>query len=356
MNIVTGFRNEPHVTAEDMRVLIRSVYGNGSAITAIGEKLDPELISNNEVRIHDGAIVQQGCFGRIEANTYEVITIDNGSQDMKRIDLIVSRYEMNADTGIESMTLKLIKGEESEGTPIEPSYVSGNIEDGDLVDEFPLFRINLDGITVTSVDRLAEPVQQVYSFDSIAESEMSPALRNHSIGDYFVYNGKLYKATSAITVGTNLEVGGNIEQTTLGGERGSNIYARMSWGNINVSNNAWATNTGGNGNGINADGSTAVNAYNLALNRKGKYYVFYKVTFNDNLSKTGLRGIRFYIGEINSGEEFVAPSGNNTTINAFRYIDTTNLSNSNIRMGLFQSSGGRIAVTNIQIYAIYLGK
>ena len=204
MNIVTGFRNEPHVTAEDMRVLIRSVYGNGSVITAIGEKLEPELISNNEVRIHDGAIVQQGCFGRIEANTYEVITIDNGSQDMKRIDLIVSRYEMNADTGIESMTLKLIKGDESEGTPIEPSYVSGNIEDGDLVDEFPLFRINLDGITVTSVDRLADPVQQVYSFDSIAESEFDTAKSNHAAGDYIALNGKLRKVTTAITAGESI--------------------------------------------------------------------------------------------------------------------------------------------------------
>ena len=216
MNIVTGFRNEPHVTAEDMRVLIRSVYGNGSVITAIGEKLEPELISNNEVRIHDGAIVQQGCFGRIEANTYEVMTIDNGSQDMKRIDLIVSRYEMNADTGIESMTLKLIKGEESEGTPIEPSYVSGNIEDGDLVDEFPLFRINLDGITVTSVDRLAKPVQQVYSFDSIAESEMSPAMRNHSVGEYIVYNNQLYRVTSVIASGETLD--GKIIETNSGDE------------------------------------------------------------------------------------------------------------------------------------------
>ena len=173
MNIVTGFRNEPHVTAEDMRVLIRSVYGNSSAITAIGQKLEPELISNNEVRIHDGAIVQQGCFGRIEANTYEVITIDNGSQDMNRIDLIVSRYEMNADTGIESMTLKLIKGEETEGTPIAPSHVSGSIEDGDLIDEFPLFQINLNGITVTSVDRLAEPVQTVYAGGLIGTEELT---------------------------------------------------------------------------------------------------------------------------------------------------------------------------------------
>lgn len=173
MNIVTGFRNEPHVTAEDMRVLIRSVYGNSSAITAIGEKLEPELISNNEVRIHDGAIVQQGCFGRIEANTYEVMTIDNGSQDMNRIDLIVSRYEMNADTGIESMTLKLIKGEETEGTPIVPSHVSGSIEDGDLIDEFPLFQINLQGITVTSVDRLAEPVQTVYAGGLIGTEELT---------------------------------------------------------------------------------------------------------------------------------------------------------------------------------------
>ena len=205
MNIVTGFRNEPHVTAEDMRVLIRSVYGNGSVITAIGEKLEPELISNNEVRIHDGAIVQQGCFGRIEANTYEVMTIDNGSQDMKRIDLIVSRYEMNADTGIESMTLKLIKGEESEGTPIEPSYVSGNIEDGDLIDEFPLFRINLDGITVTSVDRLTVPFQQVYAFDAIGMVETSPAIANHAVGEYIIYDNSLNKVTTAITAGGTVD-------------------------------------------------------------------------------------------------------------------------------------------------------
>ena len=239
MNIVTGFRNEPHVTAEDMRVLIRSVYGNGSVITAIGEKLEPELISNNEVRIHDGAIVQQGCFGRIEANTYEVITIDNGSQDMKRIDLIVSRYEMNADTGIESMTLKLIKGEESEGTPIEPSYVSGNIEDGDLVDEFPLFRINLDGITVTSVDRLAKPVQQVYSFDSIAESEMSPALKNHSVGEYISYNGKLYRVTTAITAGSTLD--GKIVENTVMGFAMKFALVRVPINNITIASHDYKT-------------------------------------------------------------------------------------------------------------------
>lgn len=247
MNIVTGFRNEPHVTAEDMRVLIRSVYGNGSVITAIGEKLEPELISNNEVRIHDGAIVQQGCFGRIEANTYEVMTIDNGSQDMKRIDLIVSRYEMNADTGIESMTLKLIKGEESEGTPIEPSYVSGNIEDGDLVDEFPLFRINLDGITVTSVDRLTVPVQTAYSFDSLSMVESSPAVSNHAVGDYIVYDNHLNKVTTAITAGGTLE--GRIQATNVMDETVKVKYVTIPLTNTNIPANSGASvlNWGGVG-------------------------------------------------------------------------------------------------------------
>lgn len=39
---------------------------------------------------------------------------------------------------------------------------------------------------------------------SIATVETSPATANHSVGEYIVYNGQLYKVTSAITAGTTL--------------------------------------------------------------------------------------------------------------------------------------------------------
>ena len=136
----------------------------------------------------------------------------------------------------------------------------------------------------------------------------------------------------------------------------TSYYGHMTWDGINLASGTWTTHTGGTGSGVNADGSTYVNAYNLNLNKKGKYLVCYKAIFKDGTNKSGLRGIRFYIGEQNSGEEFVSPSGNDTTINAFRYIDTSTLSNTNIRMGLYQNSGSTISVRNIEIIAIYLGE
>ncbi len=159
MEIVTGFRNEPHITSEQDRMMLRAIFGDESIVCNNGNQLEPELVSNNEIHIHDGAIVQQGCFGVIARNTYDAMTIENGSQGMLRSDLIVSRYTKNADTGIENMELVVLKGEESETAAVDPAYTTGSIDEGDLVDEFPLFRINLNGITVTSIDRLATPIK-----------------------------------------------------------------------------------------------------------------------------------------------------------------------------------------------------
>lgn len=50
---------------------------------------------------------------------------------------------------------------------------------------------------------------------SIAAIETSPATSNHSVGDYIVYGGTLYKVTTAITAGESLVVGTNITTAVL---------------------------------------------------------------------------------------------------------------------------------------------
>lgn len=51
---------------------------------------------------------------------------------------------------------------------------------------------------------------------SIATIETSPATANHAVGEYIVYNGQLYKVTTAITAGQSLAVGTNISATNVG--------------------------------------------------------------------------------------------------------------------------------------------
>ncbi|MGJ0961085.1 hypothetical protein ACR75P_05240 [Faecalicoccus pleomorphus] len=158
MEIVTGYVGRAHITAEQDRLLNRAIFGNDSVITNLGMKMRADLISNNEIRIRDGGLMQQGCFAIIPINTYESITVSNGSQGMNRISLIVSRYEKNSGTGIESIRLKIIDGTPTSLTPTVPAYVKGNIANGDLVDEFPLYKVNLKGLNITSIEPLAKPV------------------------------------------------------------------------------------------------------------------------------------------------------------------------------------------------------
>ena len=53
---------------------------------------------------------------------------------------------------------------------------------------------------------------------SVAVIETSPATATHAVGDYIVWNGKLYEVTTAIAVGETLTVGTNISATTVGEE------------------------------------------------------------------------------------------------------------------------------------------
>ena len=77
---------------------------------------------------------------------------------MQRVALIVSRYEKNSGTGVESIRLRVIDGTPSVSNPIDPYYVKGDISNGDLVDEFPLYRVTINGLNITEIKALAKPV------------------------------------------------------------------------------------------------------------------------------------------------------------------------------------------------------
>lgn len=57
--------------------------------------------------------------------------------------------------------------------------------------------------------------------EAIATVEYSPTRANHSQGDLIMYNGNLYKCLSAITSGSTLTVGTNIQATNVTSEMGS---------------------------------------------------------------------------------------------------------------------------------------
>ena len=151
MNIIFGYKAEPHITAQQLRNTYIGIFGEGAHILDTGSKLAATVVSATQVDIADGVMIGQGCTATIEHGETESLTIANGSQGMLRKDLIVARYTKASGTGVESMSLAVITGTPASASPAIPSYNTGVIADGDTPIDFPLYVVNLDGISITSV-------------------------------------------------------------------------------------------------------------------------------------------------------------------------------------------------------------
>ena len=158
MNIINGYRNNPHITSQQLRNTYIPIFGKDACILDVGSKMAVTVISANEVEVADGQLICEGCTAEIAHGTTESLTIENGTQGEKRIDLIVARYTKNAGTGVEDMQLAVVKGTPAASNPAVPEYNTGSIADGDSPVDFPIYRVNIDGISITSVDPLVEKI------------------------------------------------------------------------------------------------------------------------------------------------------------------------------------------------------
>lgn len=152
MKIITGATGTEHVTAADDGSLLATLFGTSQFVLPLGNQLEHEVISATKIRIKSGDLMVHGRYARIPHGTYDEVTIENGATGYNRNDLIVCRYEET--DGIESMTLKVVKGTPSTGAAADPTVTTGNILNGDSVHEFPLYRVKLSGINLSSVEKL----------------------------------------------------------------------------------------------------------------------------------------------------------------------------------------------------------
>lgn len=153
MQIIDGYCGTPNIYADDIGQYNISIFGKGDCVLPVGEKLGYELVSNNEIKIKDGVFVTQGRRGVIKKGTSERCVIENGRQGEKRNDLIIIEYSKTESTMIESHMLKVIKGM-SGATAVDPELITGDISTGSLIHQMPLYRIQLDGLNVISVQQL----------------------------------------------------------------------------------------------------------------------------------------------------------------------------------------------------------
>ena len=90
MELVTGRKGVAHITSQQDRMKHQGIFGEGAYILKTGQILEPQVQTSNEIRIRDGALMVQGALSCVKTNSYDTVTIQNGTQGMKRIDLILS--------------------------------------------------------------------------------------------------------------------------------------------------------------------------------------------------------------------------------------------------------------------------
>ena len=151
LTVNTAAEAAGHIYAEDDAAIFQSMFG-GDGVLNIGNCLKSTVISNNKVRISDGVLSVGGHIGRLSHADYQDMTIENGATGYNRNDIIYARFLTSGN--VDSFILAVKKGTATTGIATDPSLVQGNLYEGAVERDYPLYRVKLSGLSISSVDQL----------------------------------------------------------------------------------------------------------------------------------------------------------------------------------------------------------
>lgn len=156
VHLITGYAGHGHVTAADDALYHAGVCGTGKYVMRTGTMFAANIESSNEITIGSGDLVNQGRHINIPTNATEKATINNGTQGKTRKDVIAIRYKQDTSTGVESAELIVLQGTpvNTGQTPVRPATRTGNLYEGDNIDDFPLYEVTLNNLEIQAVTRL----------------------------------------------------------------------------------------------------------------------------------------------------------------------------------------------------------
>lgn len=155
IELVDGKAGVAHISSEDKAIIHQAKFSKSDVVFDWGDAFKCTMSSSNRATIGTGCASIQGLDWHI--TSAESVTISNGSQGMKRNDIICAHYNRNPKTGNELVKLVVLKGSPNAAAAADPAIPSGKILFGADDAYMPLWRIPLDGITVGTPVRLFTP-------------------------------------------------------------------------------------------------------------------------------------------------------------------------------------------------------
>lgn len=155
IELVDGKAGVAHISSDDKAIIHQAKFGKSDMVFDWGDVLKCTMGSANKATIGTGCASIQGLDWHITAA--ESVTISNGSQGMKRNDIICAHYHRDSKTGNENVALTVLKGSPDATAAADPTIPSAKILSGAVDAYQPLWRIPLNGITVGTPVRLFTP-------------------------------------------------------------------------------------------------------------------------------------------------------------------------------------------------------
>lgn len=174
IELVDGKAGVSHISSEDKAIIHQAKFSKSDVVFDWGDAFKCSMSSSNRATIGTGCASIQGLDWHI--TSAESVTISNGSQGMKRNDLICAHYNRNPKTGNELVELVVLKGSPNATAAADPTIPSGKILSGAVDAYMPLWRIPLNGITVGTPVRLFTPRGALW--DSVTQPWKPPYTNN----------------------------------------------------------------------------------------------------------------------------------------------------------------------------------
>jgi hypothetical protein len=166
IELVDGKAGVAHISSEDKAIIHQAKFSKSDVVYEWGDAFKCSMSSSNRATVGTGCASIQGLDWHI--TSAESVTISNGSQGMKRNDIICAHYHRDSKTGNENVALTVLKGSPNAAAAADPTIPSGKILSGAVDAYMPLWRIPLDGITVGTPVRLFTPRGALW--DSVTQS------------------------------------------------------------------------------------------------------------------------------------------------------------------------------------------
>lgn len=189
MIAITRVAGKPHITPRLDAMWHRGIAGTESGVFEFFESFKAEISSNNKIRIRSGIGMLQGRYFAVEPSTYDEVSIGNGTQGEKRIDLIVARWTVDDENNVQDGDWHVIQGTPTTGTPAVPAHTIGDLDAGDLIADMPMFQVELNGVNITAIKKVYKTWALPIAQGGTGKTTAAEAIENLGAKDYVVSTG-----------------------------------------------------------------------------------------------------------------------------------------------------------------------